>query len=167
MICHTRAATARGMVVLPMWAASWPWIGGSRGSGSRQSVGLIEARRPGRPGGYVLLRPGWMPMAERIWPVSCRMDVVGHQAVAQHLQAVPACLLSKHLQVHLPVVVDQKDRLAVVAAMPCCTSRLNVIWTLQDNRAGSGPPRTQTLPRSEGNPCRMEGPLCRLRSRHP
>jgi hypothetical protein len=52
----------------------------------------------------------------RVWDRH-QMDMVGHQAVSQDLQAVLLGLLLQQLQIHLPVLVREEHVLAVIPAL--------------------------------------------------
>ena len=46
-----------------------------------------------------------------------QVDMVVHQAIAQDLNRVPRGLLGQDFEIHSAVIVDEKDRLTIVAAL--------------------------------------------------
>ena len=67
----------------------------------------------------MVLLPSRVNLGQRILLVRKRhqMDVVGHQAVGEDLQAVLLSLLLQQLQVHPPVLVHEEHILAVIPAL--------------------------------------------------
>ena len=47
----------------------------------------------------------------------CKVHVVGHEAIAVHLQAEPPRLLSQNRQVRLPIIIDEEHVLPVVPTL--------------------------------------------------
>ena len=67
----------------------------------------------------MVLLPSRVNLGQRILLVRKRhqMDVIGHQAVGEDLQAVLLGLLLQKLQVHPPVVIYEEHVLAVIPTL--------------------------------------------------